>query len=234
MSVIILKNIATEGPGTIEPFLRDNGISYRTIEMSGDYASLDREADMADILVIMGGPMSVSESDIYPYIVRETDLAGEFIRKGKKVLGICLGAQIMAKALGARVFAGPQKEIGWYDIVLTEGGVRDPLMKRLAMQPRGNVACNKFRVFHWHGETFDMPEGAEWLAKSDLYPHQSFRYGAGAYAFQFHIEVTKDMIYEWLRNEPVDHDALKRDTEALYEDYSGRATNFYNAFFKGV
>lgn len=227
MSVLILKNVSTEGPGTIEDFLREQGIPYRIVE-------LEKEAvphpDEFDTLVMMGGPMSVNEEEIYPYIKRERELVKEFIAGGKRVFGVCLGAQIMAKALGAEVYVGPEKEIGWYDIELTEDGIRDPLMKKLAVHPRAGDFWKRFRVFHWHGETFDVPSGAVRLAKSALYPNQAFRYGSYAYAFQFHIEVKKEMIYEWLKDEPVNRDELRKLTEAIYEDYAGRAMNFYKAF----
>ncbi len=105
-------------------------------------------------------------------------------------------------------------------------------MKRLAVHPRGGDFRKSFAVFHWHGETFDIPEGAVRLAGSALYPNQAFRYGDKAYAFQFHIEVTKTMIYEWLTNEPVDIEQIRKKTEAVYDEYLGGALNFYKAFLK--
>ena len=227
MSVLILKNVPTEGPGTIEDFLRAQAIVYRTVELEKEAIP---NAEGFDTLVMMGGPMSVNEEEIYPYIKKEMELVREFIAGGKRVFGVCLGAQIMAKALGAKVYVGPEKEIGWYDIELTEDGIRDPLMKKLAVHPRAGDFRKRFRVFHWHGETFDIPAGAVRLAKSALYPNQAFRYGNDAYAFQFHIEVKKEMIYEWLKDEPVNRDELRKLTEAIYEDYAGRAMNFYKAF----
>jgi GMP synthase (glutamine-hydrolysing) len=228
VSILILKNISSEGPGTIEDFLRENGIYYRVIDCQKEEIP---SAEDFDVLVMMGGPMSVNEEDTYPFLRTEIDLAKKSIDDGKKVFGICLGAQIMAKALGARVYRGSQPEIGWYDIELTEDGIRDPLIKRLAVHSRAEDFWRRFKVFHWHGETFDIPEGAVRIAKSELYRNQAFRYGGRAYAFQFHIEVRKEMIYEWLRNEPVDTSALREQTEAVYEGYLGRATNFYKAFF---
>jgi GMP synthase (glutamine-hydrolysing) len=227
MSVLILKNIVSEGPGTIEDFLRGQGTPYQVI-------NLEREpvphTGAFSTLVMMGGPMSVNEEEVYPYITREIELVREFIGQGKRVFGVCLGAQIMAKALGAKVYVGSEKEIGWHDIELTEEGIRDPLMNKLAVHPRAGDFWRRFNVFHWHGETFDIPEGAVRLAKSEIYPNQAFRYGSGAYAFQFHVEVKKEMIYEWMENEQVDKDRLRKQTETGYEDYVGRAMNFYKAF----
>lgn len=223
MSVLILKNIAAEGPGTIAGFLEEKGIAYRVVELGTEPVP---DTGQFDTLVMMGGPMSVN--DDIPYIRREEELVREFLSKGKRVFGVCLGAQIIARALGAIVYVGPQKEIGWYDIELTENGERDPLMRQLA----ADKVSKKIKVFQWHGETFDIPAGAERIASSVLYPNQAFSFNEKAYAFQFHIEVTKDLIYDWLRNEAVDMDKLREQTEDIYDDYLARAKNFYEAFFK--
>jgi GMP synthase (glutamine-hydrolysing) len=230
MSVLILKNVPSEGPGTIEDFLLDSGIPYRIIEMSQENLP---PAGTADILVILGGYMSVNELDSYPYITKEIELVREFIGQEKKVFGICLGAQIIAKALGARVYVGPEKEIGWYDIELLEEGLRDTLIARLATYPGVGDFRGKFKVFHWHGETFDLPSGAQRIARSALYPNQAFRYGANAYAFQFHIEVKKETIFEWMKNEPVDMEKIREETDNYYGECHGRALNFYRFFFAG-
>lgn len=229
MSVLICKNISTEGPGTIEDFLKIKEIPYRIIDLSKGEEIPDTKA--FDILIMLGGPMSVNEEDIYPYIKKEEELTREFIDRDKGVLGICLGSQIIAKALGSRVYKGKQKEIGWYDIELTSEGIADPLMRRLAIHPHIGDFWKRFKVFHWHGETFDIPNGAIRLAGSKLFSNQAFRYGSRAYAFQFHIEVTKEMIYEWLKEEDINHDFLKKETEKYYDIYLGRALNFYRAFF---
>jgi len=227
MSVLILKNISSEGPGTIEHFLVQSGFPYTIADLTrGEFP----DASAYDTLVMMGGPMSVNESYRYPYIDREAELAQTFMAQDKKVLGICLGAQIMAKTLGARVYPGTDKEIGWYDIELVDGGVDDWRMKLLASDEKG-TAGKTFRVFHWHGETFDIPQGAVRLAQSLLYPNQAFRFDRNAYAFQFHIEVTERMIFEWLRHEAVDFDRIGRDTAAFSADYARRAKDFYKAFF---
>jgi GMP synthase-like glutamine amidotransferase len=227
MKVLILKNIPQEGPGTIEDCLKQEKIEYRIIEL--DSERIPDHTDY-DILIIMGGPMSVNDEDIYPYLKEEEKLVKDFIASRKKILGICLGAQIIAKALGAKVYKGPKEEIGWYPIELTSNGLKDPLMQKLALHPNGGDFWKRFRVFHWHGETFDMPEGAVRLASSELYPNQAFRYGKGVYAFQFHIEVRKEMILEWLKDDAGLSTVLK-ETENFYDEYLGRAENFYKAFF---
>jgi len=223
MSILILKNISTEGPGTIEDFLVHNNMRYTVIDLARH--EIDRAADH-DTLIMLGGPMSVNDEAEYPYLTNEMKFAEQFMKAGKKVLGVCLGAQLMAKALGAKVYPGPEKEIGWYDIELKNAGLQDPLMASLAPDRK---AC---KVFHWHGETFDIPQGAERLAASALYPNQAFRYGIHAYAFQFHIEVSRQMIFDWLKNEPIDQKKLEQETNALYTDYAARAESFYKSFFQ--
>lgn len=229
MSVLICKNIETEGPGTIEDFLKTRNIACTIWELSK--VEVMPDSSDFDALVMMGGPMSANEDDIYPYIKREEMLVRDFIARDKKVLGICLGSQIMAKALGSSVYIGAEKEIGWYDIDISMEGLCDKRMKSLAAHPQTGDIPRKFKVFHWHGETFDIPDGAVKLASSELYPNQAFRYGPNAYAFQFHIEVKKAMIYEWLKNEAVDFEKIRDETEKLYDFYNARAYKFYEAFF---
>ena len=228
MSVLILKNIYNEGPGTLEDFLRKSNIEYVITDLHAESIPSTKNVDM---LVILGGPMSVNDADDYPYIAQEIALVKEFVSKQKKVLGICLGAQIIAKAFGAEVYAGRKKEIGWYDIEIIGNNIMDSLMNKLAFHSKTGDYCKKFKVFHWHGETFDIPEGADHLARSELYPNQAFNYGPNVYAFQFHIEVKKEMIFEWLRNEPVDIEKLSKETDIFYKDYADRAENFYKLFF---
>lgn len=229
MDVLILKNTPSEGPGTIEDFLRGRGVRYAVVDLQNERIP---DAKGFDVLVMMGGPMSVNEEDLYPYITKEMDLVKEFVSSGKKVFGVCLGAQIMAKALGARVYGGPEKEIGWYDIELVDGGPEDPLMRTLSSDPATGRCSKTLSVFQWHGETFDLPVGAVRLARSEVYPNQAFRYGESAYAFQFHIEVSKEMIYEWLKDEAVDLGRLRATTETLFDSYAAKTEHFYNEFFQ--
>ncbi|MGC2062766.1 MAG: hypothetical protein WA610_07290 [Thermodesulfovibrionales bacterium] len=229
MSVLILKNVQNEGPGTIENYLRNNGTSYRIVDCTSEDIPDDPDFDT---LVMMGGPMSVNQTERYPYLQKEINVAAEYMQGGKKVLGVCLGAQLMARALGALVYTGAEPEIGWYDIELLDAGLSDTVMTQVAMHQRTGDFVKRFKVFHWHGETFDIPEGAVRLAQSDLYPNQAFRYGMNCYAFQFHLEVTQDMVYDWLRHEAIDKDRLKSDTERYYAEYAGQALNFYKAFFQ--
>ncbi len=230
MSVLICKNAENEGPGTIEDYLMEKGLPYKIVELSQGESIPDH--DDFEALVIMGGPMSVNDNELYPYLEEEKTLVKDFISRDKRILGICLGAQIMAKALGSRVYRGTEEEIGWYDIELTEEGAKDLCMKSLAIHPEGGDISNKFKVFHWHGETFTMPTSAIRLASSERYPNQAFRYGENAYAFQFHIEVSKEIIYDWFDETPFYSDKLREETEQFYDAYQNRATQFYEKYFK--
>jgi GMP synthase (glutamine-hydrolysing) len=207
MSVLICKNISSEGPGTIGNYLDQKGIRYDIVDLSSGEALPD--ASFYDTLVMLGGPMSVN--DDIAYIRQEEELVRYFADAGKSMLGVCLGAQIMAKALGAKVYKGPEPEVGWLDITLSEEGLSDPLMLKLACHPEDGEAHKTLKVFHWHGETFNIPEGANRLAFSDIYPNQAFRYGTG-YAFQFHIEASEQIIYDWMSGERIDINSLKEET----------------------
>ncbi|MBM4136769.1 MAG: type 1 glutamine amidotransferase [Nitrospira sp.] len=229
MAVLILKNISTEGPGTIGNFLKKEDIPFSIVELdSGETPPL---LEKFDTLVVMGGPMGIYEMDKYPHIMIASRTIREAINRDMKVLGICLGSQMIAHCLGAEVYPGPEKEIGWYHIELTGEGLKDTLMRKLAIHPRVGDFWRKFKVFHWHGDFFDIPPGVVVLASSKLYKNQAFRYGDTVYGFQFHIEITKDMLLEWFRNSHEMHHVMG-ETEKIYEEYTGRAMNFYKAFFK--
>lgn len=228
MAVLIIKNIITEGPGTIEDFLRKEDISFKVVELSS--GEVPPSLEDFNSLVIMGGPMGVYEIGQYPHLRIESRIIREAINRDMKVLGICLGAQMIAYCLGSNVYKGPKEEIGWQHIELAGDGIRDPFMKKLAIHPSVGDFWRKFKVFHWHGDTFEIPIGAVLLASSELYKNQAFRYKDNVYGFQFHIEVTGKMIKDWFENRP-DVNSIMKETDGIYEEYSGRAMNFYKAFF---
>src|SRR5438105_903870 len=181
MRVLIFRHVPFEGAGLLETVLLDRGIAF-------EYADLyDAAAPMVDptsynALIFMGGPMSVN--DDLAYLRCEERHIREAVAKGVPVLGICLGAQLIAKALGGAVRRNRAKEIGWFDLRFTPAAAGDPLFDGLDVET----------VFHWHGETFDLPPGAELLASSDLCRNQAFRMGDRVYGMQFHLEVTPEMI----------------------------------------
>ena len=141
-------------------------------------------------LIFMGGPMSAN--DDFAYLRQELECIRQAVERGQPVLGVCLGSQLLAKAMGARVYKNSTKEIGWFDVQLTDAGRQDALLSGLD-SPEA--------VFHWHGETFDLPDGATWLAYSECCRHQAFRVGSNIYGLQFHLEVTPEMIADWCRQD---------------------------------
>jgi GMP synthase (glutamine-hydrolysing) len=225
MRVLIVKNVFSEGPGTIADHLNDEHIAYSIVDVSIG----DALPDMGTFthLVIMGGPMAVYEMHRHTHLINEALLIDRSIKASKHVLGICLGAQLIAHVLGGNVYAGPRKEIGWYEVALTDEGVNDPLLSALAIP--GKKAAE---VFQWHGDTFDLPDGAVRLASSSLYPNQAFRYQEGVYALQFHIEVTPAIVRDWLVSEKgIDLSAVTAASEKIYKAYHERARKFYELFF---
>jgi GMP synthase (glutamine-hydrolysing) len=229
LSVLIIKNIISEGPGTIEDFLRKEDIPFSIVEVGS--GEIPPPFERFDTLIVMGGPIGVYEMDRYPHLIIASRIIREAINRDMRVLGICLGAQMIAYCLGAKVYPGLEKETGWCHIELTGDGLKDPLMRKLAIHPRVGDFWRRFKVFQWHGDTFDFPLGAVLLARSEQYKNQAFRYGDNIYGFQFHIEVTKDMLLEWVKDMP-DINQIMKETEKIYEEYTGRAMNFYKVFFQ--
>jgi GMP synthase-like glutamine amidotransferase len=145
-------------------------------------------------LIVMGGPMGVSDTDRHPHLRDELQLIAAAVAAGRPVLGVCLGAQLLAAALGATVSRGAQLEIGPGTVTLTPAGRSDPVL--------GAVGADELPVVHWHQDTFDLPPGAAWLARSALYPHQAFRVGPLAYGLQFHVEVDRTLADGWREHLP--------------------------------
>ncbi|MGB9715835.1 MAG: type 1 glutamine amidotransferase [Thermodesulfovibrionales bacterium] len=229
MAVLIIKNILNEGPGTIGDFLKEEDIPFTIVELwSGE---IPPSLEDFNTIVITGGPMSVYEMEKYPHLRIESRLIREAINRDMKVFGICLGAQMIAYCLGSNVYRGTIEEIGWHHIELTGDGIKDPLMRRLALHPLVGDFWRKFNVFHWHNDTFEIPVGAVLLASSELYKNQAFRFKNNVYGFQFHIEVTKEMIKEWFGDRP-ELNSIMNETDRIFEEYSGRARNFYKTFFR--
>jgi GMP synthase (glutamine-hydrolysing) len=185
MRVLVLQHIACEPPGVFEDVLRERGHELVRVELD---EGEPLPAGPWDAIVAMGGPMSVNDEDEHPWLIAEKALIGEHVRAGRPFWGSCLGAQLLAAALGARVYAGDAPEVGVLPVELTGGGAADPVMGTLPAS---------IDTLQWHGDTFDLPEGAVLLASSPAYPHQAYRVGPVAYAVQFHVEVTEAMGEEW-------------------------------------
>ncbi|MGK2942481.1 MAG: type 1 glutamine amidotransferase [Immundisolibacter sp.] len=173
-----LQHVPFEGLGQIEPWAHRHGHTLHCTRLHAD-EPLPPPQDF-DWLIIMGGPMGAYESDLHPFLSAEIDLIRVAIRTGKRVLGICLGAQLMAAALGARVYASGHKEIGWFPVEAVPEATHSPF---------GDDLPDPLTVFHWHGDTFDLPAGAVRLARSALFQQQGFAYGDRVLALQFHPEM---------------------------------------------
>lgn len=185
-TALVIRHLAFEDLGNFEPVLVAAGYAVRYCDVGLD--PLDpAEFAAAHLLFILGGPIGACEIDKYPFLATEIRLIAQRLAAGRPICGICLGAQLMARALGARVYPGPTKEIGFAPIELTSAG-RSSCLNIFADHP----------VLHWHGDTFDLPAGATLLASTSPCPHQAFSVGRNAIAFQFHPEAGAVGFERWL------------------------------------
>ena len=194
--VLVFQHVPFEGLGQIEPLLSERGarVEWQRWFDEPDYCLPDPAA--VDLLVVMGGPMSIHDEADYPWLSREKAWLRKALAAGIPMLGICLGAQLIADGLGAQVGRNPEPEIGWFPIELTEAG-----------QVLFGENQAQLTVLHWHGETFDLPHGAERLASSAACAQQGFRYGDKVVGLQFHLEMLPenvDRLIAYSRDELID------------------------------
>lgn len=181
MRIHLLQHVPFEGPAAIADWAADRG---HTLNLSRLYdgATPPAQTDF-DLLVVMGGPMGIYDESDHPWLAIEKEFLREAIAAGKTIVGICLGAQLLADLLGARVYPGPQKEIGWFPIELTPAG-----------SEVFGVLHRRLQVYHWHGDTFDLPPDSVHLALSEGCPNQAFLYQGRVLGLQFHIESTPESV----------------------------------------
>lgn len=187
--VLVIQHVACEGLGIIDAELKKFGLDADTVRVFKGDAVPRRAARGYSALIVLGGPMGVYDDKQYPFIKDELSLLESALKTDLPTLGICLGAQMLAKAAGADVYKGKAKEIGWYKATLTAEGAKERLFLGLP---------EDLTVFQWHGDTFDVPDGAVNLLSSKLFQNQAIRVGKNAYGLQFHLEVTGKMIGEWI------------------------------------
>jgi GMP synthase (glutamine-hydrolysing) len=183
--VLVLQHIACEPPGVFEDVLRERGADLHRVELD-EGEPLPDWRDF-DAIVAMGGPMSVNDEAALPWLTDEKRAIGEAVRGGTPFWGVCLGVQLLAASLGARVYPGPEPEVGLLPVELTDDGRADPVFAGLE---------SALATLQWHGDTFELPDGAVRLASSPAYENQAFRFER-AYGVQFHLEVSADMAREW-------------------------------------
>ncbi|MEK7850171.1 MAG: type 1 glutamine amidotransferase [Candidatus Omnitrophota bacterium] len=215
--IIIIRQIAIEGPGTFGKFLRKKNIEYTLLDVFRENGAVLAKQDLKTVaaVVILGGPMNVYEDEKFPFLTVEKDFIRKVIEEKVPLLGICLGAQLIACVLGAKVRRALCKEIGWYDVPLEKAAKSDPLMKGLD---------GKMIVFQWHEDTFDLPKGALLLAKNNGM-NQAFRFGDFVWGFQFHIEVDEKMIASWRAEY-----AQECSAAAPGHDFKKQSESIYGAF----
>jgi GMP synthase (glutamine-hydrolysing) len=189
MNMCILRHVTFEDEAHIGAWAQKKGYSIKSTELFKDEPLPD--PDGADLLVVMGGPMGVYDEKQYPWLLEEKRFLEKSIARGKKIIGICLGAQLLADVLGAKVYKNRYREIGWFPVRKKPDGKDDPI---------AGVFPETFTPFHWHGDTFDIPSGATCWAESDACPAQAFSFGDRIIALQFHLESTAGSIALLLEN----------------------------------
>ena len=209
INIACFLHVPFEGPGAILDWVKekDHKLQY-TRFYKGDALP---DASILDMLIIMGGPMDVFDYHVHPWMGDEIEWVKEFIHMGKPVLGICLGAQIIAAALGEEVYPGPHREIGWHNLQFFPSLGDFKIFKDLPITRK---------VFHWHGDTFNIPEDATRIAASQAFPNQGFIYKNKVMALQFHLEVTPVSIKELVdncRDELVEGPYILSEKEILSE-----------------
>jgi len=215
VDVLVLQHIACEPPGVYEDVLRERAARITRVELDEGQPLPDRSFDA---IVAMGGPMSVNDEVEHPWLREEKRLLASAAQDGVPVWGACLGVQLLASSLGAKVYAGSEPEVGLLPVTLTDDGRADPVLGILPFE---------VITLQWHGDTFDLPDDATLLASSAAYPNQAFRV-RNAYGVQFHLEVTPAMADEWSRvpayRAYADRVLGPGSLPQLLEEFEGRAS----------
>jgi GMP synthase-like glutamine amidotransferase len=219
--ILVVKHTESEGPGTFADFFgkfRD----LQVIDLSKD-EELPEDLNKLAAVVVMGGPMGVYQDSLYPFLKDEYFFINRFLEKRIPFLGVCLGAQLLAKSLGAEIKKNKAKELGCCNVRLTDQGLVSDIFFGLP---------EEFKVFQWHEDTFDLPKDSVLLAESDLCKNQAMRCGSNAYGLQFHVEATPEMITEWVKGEKAseasriisdaydENSEMKKTAFCIYENFN--------------
>ena len=226
-NAVAIRHVAFEDAGTLKGVLEDRGISLNYLEAGVDDLA---PAKTADLLLVLGGPIGIYETDRYPFIKGELAIVEAAVKQGTPVIGICLGCQALAAVLAARVYPGKHKELGWDEMTLTAEGKASPL-----------AAIDGVRVLNWHGDTFDLPQGATRLASTAITPNQAFTYGPKVLALQFHVELPARDLERWLightlelSNSKVDLAKIRATTARYAPAACAAGERLFNTWLDGV
>jgi GMP synthase (glutamine-hydrolysing) len=226
-NAIAIRHVAFEDAGTLEGVLKDRGMALTYLEAGVDDLS---PAEEADLLVVLGGPIGIYEVERYPFLKQELATIESAVKNDIPVIGICLGCQALAAVLAARVYPGKQKELGWDEMMLTKEGKASPL-----------GAIEGVRVLNWHGDTFDLPQGATRLAATAITPNQAFTYGPKVLALQFHVELPQRDMERWLightlelANSKVDLAEMRRETARYAPAANAASKQLFNAWLDAL
>jgi GMP synthase (glutamine-hydrolysing) len=229
-TAVAIRHVHFEDLGAFESLLAERGYAIHYCDAGMDDLQAT-ELRTCDLLFILGAPIGAYEEDKYPFLHQELSLIENRLAAGRPMAGICLGAQLLARALGSRVYPGPAKEIGWAPLTLTEAG-RLSGIRHLEGVP----------VLHWHGDTFDLPAGATRLASTPICQNQAFTHGPNTIAFQFHSEVTTKHFERWLIGHCAEIasvaglsvTALRADTERFAPEAARRGQLCLSEWLAGV
>ena len=224
-TALVIRHMAFEDLGLFERTIQAAGYQIRYLEAGMDELTWIEPLDPA-LLIVLGGPIGANDEASYPFLEDELNILRPRLNSDAPTLGICLGAQLMARALGAKIYPGPQKEIGWAPLQLTDAGKNSPLN----------------HLLHWHGDTFDMPEGATHLASSEVIQNQAFSWKKRGLALQFHPEVTAQGMERWYighaveiqQTEGISVEQLRADSQKYAYEMDIHANRFMEEWLESI
>ncbi len=226
-NAVAICHVAFEDAGTLEPVLKERGIDLRYLQAGVDDLSPAKDADL---VLVLGGPIGIYEFERYPFLKDELAIVEAVVKQETPIVGICLGAQALAAVLGARVYPGTQSELGWDELILTEEGKASPL-----------GALEGLHILNWHGDMFDLPDGATRLASTPITPNQAFSYGPKVLSLQFHVELPERDMERWLightlelANNKVDLAEMRKRTARYAPPTNVASRKLFNDWLDGL
>lgn len=222
--ILIVKHVSNEGPGLAKSFFENQGWPLEIVDLSTGAGLPSNLSDIAAV-ILLGGPMNVYEEEEYPFLKKEDDFISRLIVEDIPFLGVCLGAQLLAKACQGRVLRADTREVGWFTVNVTKEGRQDALFSGLP---------GSLTVFQWHEDTFEIPLGGTLLVRGKTCRNQAFKVGNHAYGMQFHIEATADMVSEWMNDQRgrVDVDKIIKTSVVKKDVLEKQAYDIFGNFLR--